>query len=63
MVLADILSLLPNMKNKVQVNLPTHVDSIQMGLLNFIQEKQEQFKTDTASDPTHRVLSQAIFEG
>ena len=59
MTLADTLSRLPN---TAQLNLPCHVDSIHIDLMNFSQDKQDKIKANTASDPTLRILSQAIFE-
>ena len=38
MVLADTLSHLPEMQNKEQLNLSSHVDSMHMDLMNFSQE-------------------------
>ena len=63
MTLADTLSRLPNMENTAQLNLPCHVDNINMDLMNFSHDKQHQLKADTASDQTLRLLSQVIFEG
>ena len=63
MTLADTLSHLPNTQNTAQLNLPCHVDNMDIDLMNFFQDKQDKIKANTASDPTLKILSQAIFEG
>ena len=53
MTLADTLSRLPNMQNTAQLNLPCHVNTIHI----------DKIKANAASDPTLKILSQALFEG
>ena len=63
MVMADVLSRLPNPDNNAPVKLDEHVDCLNIAMINFSPEKQDQLRHETAKDPALCFLRDVIIRG